>query len=96
MTLLPAEEGKGATSAFYAPYDSRQEWWYLSNMTYPEIALFKQYDSQPSNSRPVLHGSVRLPDVPEGSPARESWECRVMVFHFAPECRDELRRFVKG
>jgi hypothetical protein len=95
VTFVPAGEVEKATSAFYTLYNSELEFWYLERMGREWLALFKQHDSWPSKAQAVFYCSVRLDNIPKGSPPRESWECRVMVFHFAPECRDERRRVLE-
>ncbi|GAA0918221.1 CmcJ/NvfI family oxidoreductase [Rothia nasimurium] len=58
----------------------RHRWSYFSGMDRHEALVFKQYDSQVSGvARYTPHAAFELPDVPAGTPLRESIEARCLV-----------------
>lgn len=70
-------------------YSPQQQWYYYPNMTDDEVLVFKQFEVWKDDSmdkrealpvRGVFHTAFVDPNTPEGSPPRQSTECRVQVF----------------
>lgn len=57
------------------------KWYYFPEMTKDEVLVFKQWDSDPHLSgRMCFHTAFKDPSAPDDAPARQSIECRIMVF----------------
>lgn len=65
---------------YHARYSDRHQWYYFSQMDRHEALIFKQYDSLISGvARFVPHAAFDLPEIPPGTPLRESVEARCLV-----------------
>lgn len=60
---------------------NEHQWYYQSRMTRDEVLIFKQYDSDPTQTgRSCFHTAITLPDAPVNAPQRESIEIRALAF----------------
>jgi hypothetical protein len=67
---------------YLSTYSPRHRWSYFSAMNRDEALVFKQYDSLVSGvARYTPHAAFDHPDVPEGTPPRESIEARCLVIY---------------
>lgn len=74
--LYPRRKGE----IYLLRHGERHRWSYFPQMDRHEALVFKQYDSQVSGvARYTPHAAFELPDVPEGTPLRESIEARCLV-----------------
>lgn len=63
-------------------YSPRHRWYFYPDMAPAEILLIKQFDSQLNGiARMTPHSAFDLPEIPEGSPLRESIEMRCLVIY---------------
>ncbi|KAH7000617.1 hypothetical protein EDB80DRAFT_866625 [Ilyonectria destructans] len=80
--LLPTDHIKkayiGQTSNLM--YRPGFQWHYLSNQTKEECFIFKMYDSLDGVAKHCPHVAFRHTDICEGTPPRESFEIRALVF----------------
>jgi hypothetical protein len=68
-------------------HNPAHQWFYKSRLGPEEVLLIKCFDSKiDGRARRVPHTAFEDPDVPEGTPARQSIEVRALVFH--PDDRD--------
>ncbi|CAK4031587.1 hypothetical protein AC579_6754 [Lecanosticta acicola] len=69
-------------------YRSGFDWYYMSLQDEPDVLLFKNYDSATDvSARTCLHTAFDLPEVPSGSPTRESIEVRALIFTYPEGAR---------
>ena len=61
-------------------FNPAQRWVYFSDMTRAEALIFKGFDSEGNWSGGVPHGAFDDPGCPQGAPARESIDERVIAF----------------
>ena len=67
---------------YLARFSARHRWAYFSEMDRHEALVFKQFDSQLGGvARFTPHAAFDLPDVPPGTPLRESIEVRCLVVY---------------
>jgi hypothetical protein len=67
---------------YLSRYAPQHRWSYFSEMDRHEALVFKQYDSQLGGvARFTPHAAFDLPDVPPGTPLRESIELRCLVVY---------------
>ena len=67
---------------YLARCSPQHRWSYFSEMDRHEALVFKQYDSQLGGvARFTPHAAFDLPDVPPGTPLRESIELRCLVVY---------------
>jgi len=64
-------------------YNPAQRWYYYRNQQPDEVVLLKCYESEeiPGRAQLTPHSAFMEPDVPEGTPPRESIEIRALVFY---------------
>jgi hypothetical protein len=58
---------------------ARHRWYYYPGMRPHETLVFKQYDSAEGVARYTPHAAFELPDIPPGTPPRQSIEARILV-----------------
>lgn len=77
--IYAAREG----DIYYAKYNPEHRWFYKSAMDTADLVLMKSFDSilDGSVARMVLHTGFELPDIPEGTPMRESIEIEALVYY---------------
>ena len=84
LDLVPCEVRRpDRTGEIYLTrFSPRHQWFYYDQMTPSEVLLIKQFDSQLSGiSRMTPHAAFDMPDIPEGTPLRESIETRCLVVY---------------
>jgi hypothetical protein len=65
---------------YLVQHSPRHRWSYFSEMDRDEALIFKQYDSQVNGvARFTPHSAFDLPDIPAGTPLRQSIEVRCLV-----------------
>lgn len=69
-----------ANEVYQVLHNPKHEWYYLSDQTDKEVAIFAGYDSKLGQQVAVPHCSFDLGDGSSGGP-RESIEVRAFVFY---------------
>ncbi|KAI1362816.1 hypothetical protein F5Y08DRAFT_310969 [Xylaria arbuscula] len=62
--------------------DSKHKWFYLDKQQVDEVAVFKNFDSDPEVTKCAPHTSFPSSGATEGLQSRQSIEVRAMVFSF--------------
>jgi len=77
--IYPARTGE----TYNVRHNPDQKWYYLSRQQPDEVAIFKCYESEEKEGRALLtvHSAFLHPEVPVGTPNRQSIEVRALVFY---------------
>jgi hypothetical protein len=80
--IYPDREGE----TYQVKHNNSHRWFYKAGLTPDEVILIKCFDSKvDGRARRVPHTAFEIPNASDDTPARESIEVRVLVFH--PEDR---------
>jgi hypothetical protein len=66
---------------YLVTYSPDHEWSYFPAMQRDEALVFKQYDSAPGVAKLTPHAAFDHPDMPPGTPPRESIEARCLIVY---------------